>query len=68
LKFKLTWIISFAAPIVMNVDYGFFISVIAVMFLNTYRIQKLKVVKLGEIKESSYYANIEKYKVCYCFD
>ena len=53
--------ITFVCTIVLDIDYGLWIGVIALLFLNTFRNQHLKLVELGRIKDFEIHSNSAKY-------
>ena len=58
---KALWIITFSSTCVLDIDYGLWIGILASLFLNTFRNQRLKLVELGQIKDYELYFNKKKY-------
>ncbi|RNA41759.1 solute carrier family 26 member 6-like, partial [Brachionus plicatilis] len=58
-----TWIITFISTIILDVDFGLCIGFLTVLFLNTYRTQKLEVKVQGRVKDFELYRQVDKYLV-----
>lgn len=59
----ITWVVTFISTIILDVDFGLCIGFLTVLFLNTYRTQKIQVSVEGRVKDFELYRQIDKYLV-----
>ena len=53
--------ITFLSTLLLDIDIGLCCGLLAVLFLNTYRNQRINLLELGQIKDYELFSDIKKY-------
>ncbi len=55
------WMVTFMSTLFLDIDIGLVVGLLSVLFLNTYRNQRIQLLTLGQISDYELYLDINKY-------